>query len=211
MRPFDRIIERLQDLFTRIYARLVYGPVEGPEPIETWKGEREVVYWFSSDSLTLGQLTLVGTILLNRTRLDNLPEVARAAVIEHELGHAVRHPAFKGLFFGSVILGLLGVYGLLQGLLYSVFVPFGYPLEPVLGLLIVSFGLIALGILAIKLEELAAELHVLNTLTVEEYLEAKEELRKQGSDSRFNRFLLALQYPKPRTVVTTHRYLQRLS
>lgn len=185
----------------------MYGPVEGPQPIETSKGEREV-YWFSSDSLTLGQFTLVGTMLLNRTRLDNLPEVARTAVIEHELGHAERRPVFKGLFLGSVILGLLGGYGLFRGLLYSALVPFGYPLEPVLGVLIVSFGLIALGILAIKLEERAAELHVLNSLTVEEYLEAKEELRAQGSGSILNRFLLALQYPKPGTVVTAHRYLQ---
>lgn len=206
----DRLIDTTQGLFTRGYARIVYGPVEGPEPIETSKGKRDV-YWFSSDSLTLGQFTLVGTMLLNRSRIEDLSEEARTAVIEHEVGHAMRTPIFKGIFFGAVILGLLGAYGVFHALFYSMFIPFGYPLEPIFGVLIVSLSLLTLGILAVKTEELAAELHVFDSLTVEEYLKAKDELRSQGSDSKLNRLLLALQYPKPETVVTAHRYLERFS
>lgn len=200
------IAVKLQDWFTRLFARLYHGPIES---VGTFNGDssEDDVYWFSSDSAAFGQTTPVGTIILNRKRMENLSDEAAELVYRHERGHLDRLPVFRGLFYGMVFNGVLGIYYLLKSLGYSLLIPFGVPVEPIALLAGVSLVMVLAFVLTVRVEELAADLHALREFGEQEFLDAYDEISEEGSDSMHNQIVTALLYPRLNNVIRFHRFL----
>lgn len=206
MQSVERASDRFRDWFTRAFARLYHGPVESVDSFNGYSDEEDV-YWFKNDSAAFGQATPVGTIILNKQRMENLSDEAAELVYRHEQGHLDRLPVFKGLFWGLVLNGAIGIYYFLQSLGYSLLIPFGVPVEPVAMLAGVSLMFILLMTVAVRLEELAADLHALQSLGEEEFLDAYDEISDEGSDSFHVRIMNRIQYSDPENVVKVHRFL----
>lgn len=60
-------------------------------------------------------------------RMDNLSDEAAELIYRHERGYIDRLLVFRGLFYGMVLNGILGIYYLLKSLGYSLLIPFGMP------------------------------------------------------------------------------------
>ena len=71
MQAVESASDRFRDWFTRAFARLYHGPVESVGSFNGFTDEEDV-YWFESDSAAFGQATPVGTIILNRNRVEDL-------------------------------------------------------------------------------------------------------------------------------------------
>jgi Zn-dependent protease with chaperone function len=206
MQATEQAVSVFRDRFTRLFARVYHGPVESVGSFNGHSSEDDV-YWFSSDSAAFGQATPVGTIILNKDRMENLSDEAAELVYRHERGHLDRLPVFRGLFFGMVFNGVLGIYYLLKSLGYSLLIPFGVPVEPVALLAGVSLLMIVLFVATVRLEELAADLHAIREIGEKEFLDAYDEISEESSKSLHNRVVTALLYPKLGTVVRVHRLL----
>ncbi|WP_049969035.1 M48 family metalloprotease [Haloferax prahovense] len=208
MQAVDRVSNRFRDLFTRVFARLYHGPVESVSSFNGYSDDQDV-YWFESNSAAFGQATPVGTIILNKQRMDNLSDEAAELVYRHEQGHLNRLPVFRGLFWGLILNGAIGIYYFLQSLGYSLLIPFGVTIEPVAMMVGVSLILILLMVGAARLEELAADLYALRSMGEEEFLTAYDEISEEGSDSLHVRIVNQIQYTDPENVVKFHRFLAR--
>lgn len=206
MQTVERASDKFRDWFTRTFVRLYHGPVESVGSFNGYSDENDV-YWFDSDSAAFGQATPVGTIVLNKQRMERLSDEAAELVYRHEQGHLNRLPVFRGLFWGMVLNGAIGIYYFLQSLGYSLLIPFGVPVKPVAMLAGVSLMLIILMAVAARLEELAADLHALQSLGEEEFLEAYAEITDKGSDSLHVRVVNRIQYTDPENVVKVNRFL----
>jgi Zn-dependent protease with chaperone function len=197
---------KFRDRFTRAFARFYHGPIEAVESFNGYTSDEEV-YWFESDSAAFGQATPIGTIILNKKRMENLSHEAAELVYRHERGHLDRLPVFRGLFYGMVFNGVLGIYYLLKSLGYSLLIPFGMPATPVGLLAGVSLLMILAFVVTVRLEELAADLHALQTLGEEEFLDAYDEISAEGSDTLHNQIITALLYPRLNNVIRVQRFL----
>lgn len=206
MQAVERAKTRFQDRFTRAFARFYHGPIQSVGSFNGHTSDDDV-YWFDSDSAAYGQVTPVGTIILNKQRIENLSDEAAELIYRHEQGHLNRLPVFKGLFYGMVLNGALGIYYLLKSLGYSLLIPFGMPAEPVGLLAGVSLLLILVFVVTVRLEELAADLHALRELGEEEFMNAYDEISETGSDTLFNQIITALLYPRLNNVVRIKRFL----
>jgi len=206
MQTIERASDKFRDWFTRTFVRLYHGPVESVGSFNGYSDEDDV-YWFDSDSAAFGQATPVGTIILNKQRMESLSDEAAELVYQHEQGHLNRLPVFRGLFWGMVLNGAIGIYYFLQSLGYSLLIPFGVPVKPVVMLVGVSLMLIFLMAVAARLEELAADLHALRSLGEEKFLRAHAEISNEGSDSLHVQIVNHIQYFDPEYVVKVHRFL----
>lgn len=206
MKAVKRAKTKFQDRFTRAFARFYHGPIQAVESFNGYTSDDDV-YWFDSDSAVFGQATPVGTIILNKQRMENLSDDAAELIYRHEQGHLNRLPVFKGLFYGMVLNGVLGIYYLLKSLGYSLLIPFGIPAEPVGLLAGVSLLLVLVFVVTVRLEELAADLHALRELGEEEFINAYDEISKAGRDTLFNQIINALFYPRLNNVVRVQRLL----
>lgn len=206
MQAVERVSNRFRDLFTRAFARMYHGPVESVSSFNGYSDDQDV-YWFESDSAAFGQTTPVGTIILNKQRMDTLSDEAAELVYQHEQGHLNRLPVFRGLFWGLVLNGAIGIYYFLQSLGYSLLIPFGVPVEQVAMLAGVSLIFIVVMAGAARLEELAADLYALRSLGEEEFLTAYDEISEESSDSLHVRVVNQIQYTDPENVVKFHRLL----
>jgi len=185
---------------------MYHGPVESVGNFNGFTDEEDV-YWFESDSAAFGQATPVGTIILNKNRVEDLSHEAAELVYRHEQGHLNRLPVLRGLFWGMVLNGAFGIYFLLKSLGYSLLIPFGFPVEPVAVVGGVSVLMILALVVTVRLEELAADLHALQELGEKEFLDAYDEISDKGSDSLHNRILVTLLYPQLNNVVRVNRLL----
>jgi Zn-dependent protease with chaperone function len=185
---------------------MYHGPVESVSSFNGYSDDQDV-YWFESDSAAFGQTTPVGTIILNKQRMDTLSDEAAELVYQHEQGHLNRLPVFRGLFWGLVLNGAIGIYYFLQSLGYSLLIPFGVPVEQVAMLAGVSLIFIVVMAGAARLEELAADLYALRSLGEEEFLTAYDEISEESSDSLHVRVVNQIQYTDPENVVKFHRLL----
>lgn len=206
MLAVERASDWFQYWFTRAFARLYHGPIESVGSFNGYSDEEDV-YRFESDSAAFGQATSVGTITLNRQRIENLSGDAAELVYRHEQGHLNRLPVFRGLFWGLVLNGAIGIYYLLQSLGYSLLIPFGVPVEPVAMLAGVSLMFILLMTGATRVEELAADLYALQSLDEGTFLDAYDEISDEGSDSVHIRIVNRIQYSDPENVVRVHHFL----
>lgn len=206
MQIVERALDKFRNLFTRAFVRFYHGPVESVGSFNGYS-EEEDVYWFDSNSAVLGQATPVGTIVLNKQRIERLSDEAAELVYRHEQGHLNRLPVFRGLFWGMVLNGAFGIYYFLQGLGYSLLIPFGVPVKPVAMLTGVSLMFILLMAVATRLEELAADLHALQSLGEERFLEAYAEITDESNDSLHVRIVNWIQYTDPENVVKINRFL----
>ncbi|MFB6229448.1 MAG: hypothetical protein ABEH88_13025 [Halobacteriales archaeon] len=102
---------------------------------------------------------------------------------------------------------VLGIYFLLKSLGYSLLIPYGMLVEPVAMLAGVSLAFIVLMTVTIRLEEMAADLHALQDLCEDGFLDAYDEISDEGSDSLHNRVIAALLYPRLNNVIRVHRFL----
>lgn len=206
MQVVERAKTRFQDRFARVFARIYHEPMQS---VESFNGcaSTDGVYWFDSDSAVFGQAAPVGTILLNKQRLEELSNEAAELIYRHEQGHLDRLPVFKGLFYGMVSNGVFGIYYLLKSLGYSSLIPFGMPAKPIGLLAGVSLLLILASVVAVRLEELAADLHALRELGEEEFMTAYDEVSEASSNTLHNRIITALLYPRLNNVVRTQRLL----
>lgn len=88
MRSLEELEERLEDGYTRLFARLTRAPIEERGLVELSSGEKTEVYWFSDDSAKFGQnVPFADAIILNREQFDRLPSEATETVIQHERSH----------------------------------------------------------------------------------------------------------------------------
>lgn len=204
----DKWKEKGKDKFTRFWAWLYYNPVEEVDEISTWSGDR-TVYQFSSDSILLGQATLANTILLNQKRLSSLSGFTQKVVVEHEVGHLERSDSLRGLLIGLVFwlaAGLLGI-ALTAGLI--ILVPFGFPIESVIKPAVLSIALISVAVLGFRLEEMAADFHVLQYISYDEYRTVKEEIAEINDASGVGTYLTNLFYAHPETVIQIHKFIEQ--
>lgn len=206
MQARERAEAKFRDLFTRAFARFYHGPIVSVESFNGYPSDDDV-YWFDSDSAAFGQATPVGTILLNKQRMVNLSDEAAELIYRHEQGHLDRLPILRGLFYGMVLNGVLGIYYLLKSLGYSMLIPFGVPVAPVGLLAGVSLLMILTFVVTVRLEELAADLHALGELGEEDFHAAYEEVAEEGSDTLHNRMITTLLYPRLNNVVRVQRFL----
>jgi len=106
MRTLEDLAERLEDEYTRLFARLTGSPIEKRGLVELSSDEEIEVYWFSDDSTKFGQnVPFADTIILNREQFDRLPSEATETVIEHERSHQQRDPLIRGVWLGLVLSG----------------------------------------------------------------------------------------------------------
>lgn len=106
MRSLEDLEERLEDGYTRLFARLTGAPIEERGLVELSSGEKIEVYWFSDDSAKFGQnVPFADTIILNREQFDRLPSEATETVIQHERSHQQRDPLIRGVWLGLVLSG----------------------------------------------------------------------------------------------------------
>ncbi|MFC7131646.1 MULTISPECIES: hypothetical protein [Salinibaculum] len=201
------LIARYRDWWTRLFVRFVHGGVEKVDRISTSNGE-QTVYYFSSDSAIIGQKTWgAETILLNKPQFEHLPDLSAERTVEHEVGHLNRHSIWNGIFWGSVVSLAFGIVSFLLLLTLSVIHKF-----PILGyprLLLIISGMVVVGLFALKMNELLAELYVLDQLSEEEYLKAEEEMPVYDV-SKKAAIAAEIVYPSPETVVKVHRIKEDL-
>lgn len=207
MQTVDQAVSKFQDHFTRAFAKFYHSQIEDVGSFNGYTSEEDV-YWFDSNSATFGQATPVGTIILNKQRMDGLSDEAAELVYRHEKGHVNRLPVFKGLFYGMLFNGAVGVYYLLKSLGYTLLIPFGMPAEPIGVILGVSLLMLFAFLLTARLEELAADLHALRDIGEEEFLDAYDEISKEASNALHIRLIKALIYPRLNNVIRVHRLLK---
>lgn len=99
MQAFEQARDVFPDRFTRLFARLYHGSVESVGKFNGFTSEGDV-YWFPGDSAMFGQATPVGTIILNKDRLENLSYEAAELVYRHKQGHLERPPLCSEVFSG---------------------------------------------------------------------------------------------------------------
>lgn len=206
MRFAESAVNKFRDRFTRVFARFYYGPIESVNTFNEYTSEEEV-YWFDSESAVFGQATPVGTIILNKRKMQNLSDEAAELVYRHEQGHLDRRPVFRGLFYGMVLIGVLGIYYLFKSLHYSFLIPFGVPVESVGLLGSVSLSMILAFVVTVRVEELAAELHALKELGEEGFRDAHDEISETGDTTLHNQIIKILLYPRLNNVVRVHKLL----
>lgn len=196
-----------RDWFTKLWIRFYRGSFLSVERFDKDEPSSEV-YWFDGDGTTLGQATLVGTIILNKPVLEELSDQAAELVYRHERGHFGRHPVFRGLFVLAFILGVLGPYYFLKSLAFWVLVPFGFPVTPVALLTGAAVVMMVTFLVAFWFEELAADLHALRTLGEDAFLTGYDEIRSGGGSNLWGRIQVTLLYPSAKTVVKVNRFLE---
>lgn len=202
-------ISKAQDRLTRLHARVYHGPIESVSSFTGEEGDK--VYWFSGESPAFGQATLVGTIILNESRIQELSETAANLVYQHEKGHLVRRPEFRGLFIGMLVICAYASYHLFKSLLYLPQVLNGAPITPFVTLAGVSASLIGLFMIAFWLEELTADLHAIKELGESEFVEAYEVISEKSDNSVTTKLIVEVLYPSVPTVVKAHRMKQRIT
>lgn len=200
-------VESGEDKFTRFWAWFYYNPIEDVDEISTWCGETPV-YQFSSDSNMLAQATFVNTIIINEQKLSSISDFARKVIVEHEIGHLKRRPSPKGLLIGLIIWIAAGL--LLMGLagLMALLVPYGFPIETVLEVSLVSIAMLSIGVVGFRLEEIAADFHVLEHISYDEYLSVHEEIGETVEPSLMDSIVTKLLYTNPETIIRLHRFKQ---
>lgn len=208
IRALQRLEELIADGFTRIFVRVYYGSEVRKDIVESYSGEQDV-YWMASSTDALGQTTPIGTIILNEEQLADSSEAEVMQVLEHEVGHRDRMPLARGVFWGCVLLAAMGIYFLLQAIVYSFFIPYGVPPGPVAQLAGVSLLFILLGWAAVRTEEIFADFHVLQYVSYEEFLSTYEEMRDTDNKSLVGKMQLLLIYTDPRTIVRLHQMFNK--
>lgn len=208
-RGSEQVESWINDKATRAFAWLARKPVEDTGEFELSNGDTVDVYWFSKDSPVFGQATPVETILLNKPRFENLSHSGQELVICHEMGHTVRRPTLRGVFWGMVVIGAIGIYALAgAGLLLSL----GTEPGAVAGL--VSAG--SLGtfgfLLTNRVEETAADLHAVRAIGEQDFRKAHREIEQVDDyePSLFIKIWTAISYTRPENVIRLNRLLKRL-
>lgn len=198
--------DRLQTAATYGFAKLSRLDIEDTGEFELSNGESVPVHWFSKESSLAGKMTPVGTVLLNRSYFDKLSPDAKELVVQHELGHARRSAVMRGVFWGMVVTGALGIYYLLGAI---GFLALGASPTAVGGLAVVGgFGTAAF-LLTNRLEETAADLYALRVLGEDAFIDRYEEMSDviNHNPSVFMRALRFISYTDPETVVRLNRKL----
>lgn len=207
MQKFSSIKAYVLEKITALWVYLIHRSRVEKDVLETWSGTQDV-YWFSSDARVLGQATLFGTIILNRKRLDECDREDLMQVAEHEVGHKIRNPIAKGIFYGLALIWLpIGTVFLMIAFGYAMIVPLGGPFEPVRILVVSAIPLIGIGLAAWRTEEIIADFHVLKFRTYDEYLGTYQNLRSEDNSSIFTATLFRLVYTKPENIVRLHQFL----
>lgn len=201
------------DRGTRAFARVFRSAVEDTGEFILPDEESVDVYWFSSESVMLGQVTVFNTILLNRWYFDRLTPEAQNVIVRHELGHANRRPELRVAFFGMVWIAAVGIYALAgAGLLLA----FDQPLSTVTSIGGYGAGCVSSFLLVNRIEETTADLQALRALGEDAFIEGHQDISDLVDDmddvdpSFVTRTWQRLCYPRPETVVRLNRLLERV-
>lgn len=200
---------RLKEGLTKRFTSFYHSPITGEGTVSTNSGTHHV-YWFSGGSSAIGQATPFGTIVLNKARLDTLSETARKVVVEHEVGHTIRRPEFRGAYWGMFLWMLMGVVFLYEQAIALLQNPGSFEIQSLIGSTAVVVILVGGFVVANKLEEIAADLHALKHVSEEDYLATWHEIVEQRDPSFMWRIVSPLMYTQPETIVRLHRLRQRL-
>lgn len=197
----------MRSVLTRAIVRIAHrATCDGTELISLLD-EPTLVYTYRSPDPPFAQVTPLGTILWNRTYMDQLSPLARRVVLRHECSHRDRSRPLKVLF--TVMMGLVGV-GLLSVVQAGLLVVRGAYAAGALTAL-VGLGLVLAAVLAARLEEGLADYHALREVGETRFLRAYDEIHAASRGTRAGRLVSRLVYPRPRTVVRVHRRIQRAS
>lgn len=198
----------MRAVLTRAIIRIAHrAACDGTELIPLLD-EPTLVYTYRSPRPPFAQVTPLGTILWNRTYMDQLSPLARRVVLRHECSHRDRSRPLKVLL--TAMMGLLGV-GLLSVVQAGLLVvrDGAYGAGALIGL--VGLGLVLAAVLAVRVEEGLADYHALREVGEPRFLSAYDEIQAASRGTRAGRLVSRLVYPRPRTVVRIHRRIQRAS
>lgn len=196
---------------TWLYTRLQFGPITNVSEYHA-HGETARVYWIEDKDNPMGHTTLINTILLNKTVLDDYSKVANDYIFLHELGHVSR-PLFARLIFYLLALpsGLLAVAAI------TLFPTLVIQAAKAPSWNIAIVHLITTSVLAVvpviifslvnKAEELAADLYAIDRLGRVQYKDARDEISPRSRTSRIRHILNRIIYPNPSTVVWVYAKL----
>ena len=202
-----QLTEWLQDKATRAFTRFYHESVEEIEERVLENEDTVKVYWFSSDSALFGQATPFGTIILNRTRVDDLSTSTQELVLQHELSHIQRGSVARGIFYGMVFWGVLGI---LSALTFTGLLVAGAPLAALTDLGAFSALSIAIFVVTNRLEETTADLHALQAAGEDDFIAGYREVSAVSDDSIGTVILRALFYTRPERTVRLHRLLRHI-
>jgi hypothetical protein len=198
----------LSKWLTRVYARTI--DLSGVAKEETYRahGEERRVFWVDADGWPVaGQLTLFGTVLLNESRLDDVPKEVVDYTFLHEIGHS-KLPTI--LSIGSVLaripLSFVAIFGIPALIVQWLVFLFSGPTIGQFTTLSVAYLLVALLILvplvAIwRLDEGYAEFYVVSKVGEETYLRYFEKMEANSDRGVFARIFRKIFYPSPKHVL----------
>ena len=192
---------------TRAYARTLDFSGISREELYQAHGNEHKVFWVEADDWPLGgQCTPMGTILLNKSKLEDAPEELVDYVFLHEVGHS-KVPSILGI--GSLMvrlplmfLAILGIPVLVvQWLIFAVSVSnvsqlATFSVETLLIVLLILVPLIVVS----WLDEGYAELFVVSTIGEAAYRNVLEK-KDEHSDSSIVGRVLSILYPPPSLVI----------
>lgn len=168
------------------------------EPVE--------VMTFEKDSPLFAQVTPVRTMILNESKIENLPSHAKELLLRHEKSHQERNSVFRGLLYGFALwcaVGLFtflyGVIGLATGVTVSTA---GYPIG-------IGIAMITVFILTVRIDETLADYHSLCYLGEETFIEGYEAIDSQSSGGLLTNLLGKVMYSTPRQTIAIRHVVTR--
>jgi hypothetical protein len=172
---YERFEEWVIDRGTRLFARLYWSGVEDTSEFTLSDGEVVDVYLSSKASPILGQTSFFNTIILNRRYFGRLTPQTQELIVRHELSHARRQPAFRGVFWGMLVTAGIGILALFRA---GIWLVFGQPIGAVAGL--GGYGTACLGsfLMVNRIEETTADYQALQALGEDAFIDGYREIEE---------------------------------
>jgi len=177
---------------------------EGTKNCQLPDGDKiEVLLYSRKTDLLLGQLTLLNTIIINKSLFERYSKTVQNYVLFHEYGHKKIHPLFSILLVLLLIPALLSLLAIVPTVLLLAHSILTSNLQQISALTFLLAGeLIAIGLFmsACWLNELLAEFYAFKKLGLENVKQAWAEIKQKHLKQNFlselfGKILIRLTHP----------------
>ncbi|WP_247005060.1 hypothetical protein [Halosolutus gelatinilyticus] len=170
--------------------------------------ERTTIYSFRSDSAIFAQVTPIGTIIWNKSRMEGLSTRSKQLILRHECSHRDRNPIYKGILYGMAV---SFAAGLLLLLISFALLALGASPSELLTPVLIAVGMIGSFIILVRIEETLADYHAIRDLGEETFIDAYNEISSESDNSLHAQGLRKVLYTDPSDTVRIYRFFQRIS